>query len=493
MKAHTEGSRDIMLMRSQTDTTRKWNDYALVNSDYEGSKFVRNYIERFNTVSFYNEYAGLMSYFFVMGQLLAPYMRIPIHGVFIDSRFHIYWIQQSRSGKSVAYEFISKILKMCGVETEVFSSGSDAKLIGTTKEVAIYDENGKPTGQTEFEVVPGILNGYKTLLFDEASILLNDQKAYFSDKILYLQQAMAPIGSETNVLVKHLVGGTVRTPSGVSLWCTTFPPKDIMHHVLEKGFFQRVYLYQNDVSLETRHTTSEHRLAGAYKPVPDKLWKYEDLAARMVECRDLIRDRLFVAAGITQEEWDAMKDGDREDLAVKHAYDIFKAGPSYHAALFNALDDYYGLVKGVADDNIRETAISFLPNVENYTCIMANIIAATMQSTVITAEHVMMAKEMIYDNLYNLIIWLEQKQNYKAAKKTQAEVHSWRTSFNKSDKEIHPKTGKECVKKAELESKYAADNSVSVKTAKRRLDKLIENKTAERYMKGRVAYISMNW
>ena len=482
-----------MLMRSQTDTTRKWNDYALVNSDYEGSKFVRNYIERFNTVSFYNEYAGLMSYFFVMGQLLAPYMRIPIHGVFIDSRFHIYWIQQSRSGKSVAYEFISKILKMCGVETEVFSSGSDAKLIGTTKEVAIYDENGKPTGQTEFEVVPGILNGYKTLLFDEASILLNDHKAYFSDKILYLQQAMAPIGSETNVLVKHLVGGTVRTPSGVSLWCTTFPPKDIMHHVLEKGFFQRVYLYQNDVSLETRHTTSEHRLAGAYKPVPDKLWKYEDLAARMVECRDLIRDRLFVAAGITQEEWDAMKDGDREDLAVKHAYDIFKAGPSYHAALFNALDDYYGLVKGVADDNIRETAISFLPNVENYTCIMANIIAATMQSTVITAEHVMMAKEMIYDNLYNLIIWLEQKQNYKAAKKTQAEVHSWRTSFNKSDKEIHPKTGKECVKKAELESKYAADNSVSVKTAKRRLDKLIENKTAERYMKGRVAYISMNW
>ena len=168
-----------MLLRSESDTTRKWNDYALVKSDYQGSKFIRSYIERFNTVSFYNEYAGLMSYFFVMGQLLAPYMRIPIHGVFIDCRFHIYWIQQSRSGKSVAYEFISKILKMCDVETEVFSSGSDAKLIGTTKEVAVYDAEGKPTGQVQHEVVPGILNGYKTLLFDEASILLNDQKAYF--------------------------------------------------------------------------------------------------------------------------------------------------------------------------------------------------------------------------------------------------------------------------------------------------------------------------
>tara|TARA_R100000152_G_C6772133_1_gene198890 strand:- start:325 stop:1773 length:1449 start_codon:yes stop_codon:yes gene_type:complete len=482
-----------MLLQSQTDTTRKWDDYALVSQDYEGSKFIRSYIERFNTVSFYNEYAALMSYFFVMGQLLAPYMRIPIHGVFIDCRFHLYWIQQSRSGKSVAYEFISKILKLCGINTELFSAGSDAKLIGTTKEVAVYDDEGKPTGQTEHEIVPGILNGYKTLLFDEASILLNDTKSYFSDKILYLQQAMAPIGSETNVLVKHLVSGTIRTPSGVSLWMTTYPPKDIMHHVLEKGFFQRVYLYQNDVSLETRHTTSEHRLSGAYKPVPDKLWKYEDLAEYMVQCKEDVKGRLLESAGLSEEEWDALKDGEREDIAVKHAYNIFKVGPSYHAALLNALDDYYGLIKSIADDDIKETAISFLPNVENYTCIMANLIATTMRSTVITAEHVMMAKEIIYDNLYNTIIWLEQKQSIKTKKRAQAELHSWRQSFNKIGKEIHPKTGKEVVKKAELESRYAAENSVSVKTAKRRLDKLLENNRAERFMKGRVAYIQMNW
>ena len=79
-------------------------------------------------------------------------------------------------------------------------------------------------------------------------MLLNDSKAHFSDKILYLQQAMAALGSETNVLVKHLVSGSVKTPSGVSLWMTTFPPKDIMSHVLEKGFFQRVFLYQNSVT-----------------------------------------------------------------------------------------------------------------------------------------------------------------------------------------------------------------------------------------------------
>lgn len=126
----------------------------------------------------------------------------------------------------------------------------------------VYNDEGKPTGEYEYDVIPGLLNGYKTLLFDEGSVLLNDSKSYFSDKILYLQQAMAPIGSETNVLVKHLVGGSVYTPSGVSLWATTFPPKDIMAHVLEKGFFQRVFLFQNDVGLETRRTVSEHRMAG---------------------------------------------------------------------------------------------------------------------------------------------------------------------------------------------------------------------------------------
>ena len=120
------------------------------------------------------------------------------------------------------------------------------------------DEDGKRVGGVDFEVVPGLLNGYKTLLFDEGSILLDDSKSYFSQKILFLQQAMAPIGSETNVLVNHLKGASIYTPSGISLWATTFPPKDIMHHVLEKGFFQRVFLYQNDVNLETRQTTSEH-------------------------------------------------------------------------------------------------------------------------------------------------------------------------------------------------------------------------------------------
>ena len=65
----------------------------------------------------------------------------------------MYWIQQSRTGKSIAYEFTEKLLKSCGIEGEQFSAGSDAKLIGTVVEKVVYDDDGKPTKEVEYETV----------------------------------------------------------------------------------------------------------------------------------------------------------------------------------------------------------------------------------------------------------------------------------------------------------------------------------------------------
>lgn len=480
-----------MLSKPTADTTRKWSDYGLITSPYDGSRFIKQYIERFSTVSFFNEFAGLLSYFFILGQALSPYMRIPIHGSHIDCRVHVFWLQAARSGKSVAYEFMSKIISHLGIEKEQFSAGSDARLIGTVEPKVVYDDKGKPTKEVEYVVIPGLLNGYKTLLFDEASILLTDSKAYFSDKILYLQQSMAPIGSETNVLAKHLVGGSVYTPSGVSLWMTTFPPPDIMSHVLEKGFFQRVFLFQRDVSSETRQTTSEHRLSGAYIPVPDQVWSYESIADSIREIQEEVRDRLFSVAGVTQEEWDELKDAEREELAIKHSYGLYSVGPSYHAALLNAADEYYDLISSIQSERIKETAMSFMPNVENYTMIFANLIAATMRSSVVTSDHVVMATEIIYDNLHHTILWLEDKQDYKVSKKREADHRAWRAAYNKCAKVVHDRTKKEVVRKSELERVYSALNGISTKTARRRLDIMLDAKIAIRIAEGRNAFIAL--
>ena len=56
----------------------------------------------------------------------------------------------------------------------------------------------------------------------------------------------------------------------------------------------------------------------------------------------------------------------------------------YEAAVLNAVDDYYGLVHSVSSETIRETAMTFVPNIENYTLIFSNLIAITMKSSVIT-------------------------------------------------------------------------------------------------------------
>lgn len=467
---------------------RQWDDYMVVNGDHEGARYIRGYIERFNTVSFFNEYAGLLSFFFTMGQVCAPFIRIPIHGTFIDCRVHTYWIQQSRTGKSIAWEFTDRLLEAYGIESETFTAGSDAKLIGTVQEQPVLDENNRPTGEINHITVPGLLNGYKTLLFDEASILLNDSKAHFSDKILYLQQAMAPLGSRTNVLVKHLVGGSVRTPSGVSLWMTTFPPKDIMAHVLDKGFFQRVFLFQNDITAEQRQTTSEHRVGGAYVPVSEEIMDYSVLAEYLRICVGDVKERLWDAMGLEwemvesrtpegnieerridrQEVWDRMSDGEREDAAMRHAHDIFTVSPGYHPALLNAVGDYYELVNNIVSENVRETALSFLPNIENYTMIFANLIATLYRSREITEDHIMMASEIIFDNLHNLTIWLEQKESVKDKKRNAAERSAWMSAYNACQKHVNEKDGLERVKQSELQKVYAAQQCVADITTQRR-------------------------
>ncbi len=468
---------------------RKWSDYSFVNAPSAGSNFIRQYVERFNTVSYFNEYAGLLSYFYVLGQYLAPYIRIPIHGSHIDCRTHVYWIQESRTGKSVAWDFTAKLLRALDIEAESFTAGSDAKLIGTVEKVPIMGENGKPTGDHDVEVIPGLLNGYKTLLFDEASVLLNDQKAYFSDKILYLQQAMAPLGSETNVLVKHLVGGSVHTPSGVSLWMTTFPPKDIMSHVLEKGFFQRVFLYQNSVDIETRQTTSEHRMSGAYVPVPDKVWSYDDLAKSIKQTGDIIRGRILTAAGMSEEDYSKLSDVEKERLAIKHRYDVFQVSSNFYPALLNAVDDYYALVRQVRNDNIRETAMSFLPNVENYTLIFTNLIAATMGSTKLTSDHVMMATEIIFDNLNNLFIWLEEKESYKQAKNTEGAMKQWKKAWGKCHKMVNNRVNREVVRKSQILEIYSKLTGIAERTARRRIDEMIMSGVVKTVKDGRLVFV----
>ena len=94
-----------------------------------------------------NEVQGLLSFFFIQGQTTLPYVRLPTWDTHLDLRVHVFWIQPSRTGKSIAWNFISDIMEEAEIPFELFASGTDAGLIGSTEQE--FDENGKPTGDVK--------------------------------------------------------------------------------------------------------------------------------------------------------------------------------------------------------------------------------------------------------------------------------------------------------------------------------------------------------
>ena len=204
-------------------------------SDYSAVKkypFFEGYVERFSRTSIDNDIPAMLSFFYIQGQIAAPFVRIPWDASHLDPRVHVFWIQPSRTGKSVAWEFVGDVLKDCGLQQDMYTSGSDAGLIGGVTNETVIDENGnKETVAVQTE---GMLAGQKALNFDEGSIILNPGK-HSQETVLYLQSACNPIGSNSNILVKHLSGRRIETESLVSLWITTYPPAGVKEYVLTKG------------------------------------------------------------------------------------------------------------------------------------------------------------------------------------------------------------------------------------------------------------------
>ena len=207
-------------------------------TEYEAVKkfpIFQGYLEHFRETSIDNDIPGMLSFFFLQGQAAVPFVRIPWGPSHLDPRVHVFWIQPSRTGKSVAWEFVGDVARDSAIPTDMYTTGTDAALIGGWEESE--DEHGEKI-QTLKE---GLLNGRKALNFDEGSIILSPNK-HSQETVLYLQSACNPVGSNNNTLVKHTKAGRIETESLVSMWITTFPPKGVKDYVLTKGIFQRVLL-----------------------------------------------------------------------------------------------------------------------------------------------------------------------------------------------------------------------------------------------------------
>ena len=437
-------------------------------SEYRASRkyeILKGYTDHFNATSIDNDIPGLLSFFFIQGQVAVPYVRIPWGSSHLDPRNHVFWIQSSRTGKSIAWEFVGDVLKDIGINSDLYTTGTDAGLIGGFE----MEEDGE--GNKIPILKEGMLTGQKALNFDEGSIILNPNK-HSQETVLYLQSACNPVGSNNNMLVKHTKTGRIETESLVSLWITTYPPSGVKEYVLTKGIFQRVLLYWSNWTMERRKAVSEIRAESAFKVTAPMKVSYDDITSYFKDLELRLRNRVLNMTETTFVEWDEMARPDKEALVQSVMEKMFTADENtFYPALLDAIDDYYTLLNGL-NPNILEVVSSFIPAMENNTLIFATHIAMLDESWVVTGEHVDMAKDILYDIFRNLILWLEDEVEIGPKVQEKANNKSkWVNAYNAVDGVELGNRGDGWRSKTKVIRSYEQQNTVSQGSAYNNFDK----------------------
>jgi len=399
-------------------------------SDYECVKnypILKGYLEHFNRVSKNNEIPGLISFFFILGQASVPYVRIPVDGSNLDPRVSIFWIQDTRTGKSAAYQVIEKVLKSTGLRSDDYNSGNDAALVGTL----VPDPDSEDRRNPDMIVRPGILAGRRGLNFDEGSVVLKTGQ-HSENTTLFLQSALNSAGTGRNVLTKHMARDTFTVKSEVSLWITTYPPKGIKEHVLDKGIFQRVLTYWRHWTLEMKREIN-HALAEGVYSEPEFEVPFDEVLDFFKDIQKSLKRRVQELADIPPLEWDEMSEDDQEQVVMSLMHRMFRPDDAYIPALMSAIDEYYGVVEKMSPDK-QGICSSFIMGLQNYTNVLAHHMAMIEGTWTVRGEHVDMAKEILFDLYQNLIQWLESEVNIGAAASEKKKMQDfWAKSYSQAE------------------------------------------------------------
>jgi len=388
---------------------------------------LRGYLEHFNQFSRNNEIPGLLSFFFILGQAAVPYVRIPVGGSNLDPRVSMFWIQDTRTGKSAAYQVIEQVLKEANMRSEDYNSGNDAALVGTL----VPDPDSEDRRNPDMIVRPGLLAGRKGLNFDEGSVVLKTGQ-HNENTTLFLQSALNAAGTGRNILTKHMARDTFSVKSEVSLWITTYPPKGIKEHVLDKGIFQRVLTYWRHWTLDMKRAIN-HELAEAVHQQPEFEVPFDDVVDFFKEVQKRLKRRVQELADIPPMEWDDMREDDQEAVVMSLMRRMFTVDESYIPALMSAIDEYYSIVEPLGPDK-QGICSSFIMGLQNYTNVLAHHMAMVEGVWEVTGDHIDMAREILFDLYGNLIQWLESEINIGAGNAEKKKMQGlWRKAFNQCE------------------------------------------------------------
>ena len=194
---------------------------------YRGDEIIEEWKEAFEASIFQQETFVHPALSVVLSAKIRNY-KIWFLGNYIDCRQHHFWFAPPGSAKGRSYDMIARLAKLCHLNMQPLTKPTDASLVGG------IDENDQP--------IYGLLhrNSQVDIIgMEEANVLLKGDD-YTRNAKTFMQQAMNPIGSYQNIIVKKLQRGPpIITESQVTFLFMTYPLKQFYSSMYHDGFIQR--------------------------------------------------------------------------------------------------------------------------------------------------------------------------------------------------------------------------------------------------------------
>jgi len=406
-------------------TTENLAEYTINFNDIEGDEelpeLVKTWQNTFSQVSRQNEFPAILAFFTMLGQLMKDFVRIPYGYTIEDTRVHVCWIQNARSGKSVLNDFLSEIAESTWeqindedeVKFDTFDcvDFTDSALVSSYVEVKNPDRNEE--GETEFEwkEVKGHVEGSGLLLFDEFESSGIFKKMSNKDSMVtFFQKLMNTMCSDGYLIKRVLTGKPIATTSCQrSVWATSYMPEQVHQTIAEKGVLQRMFLYVREVPQEVLNEM-RRTLITSIGTIKRRKTPTDRFAKAFVTLYEMARERYSELESTFEERMEDIPEEERYNCPQEEMM-IWGDGVRELAQMeYDNMQGYLGKIPG----NVRNIIGLFETNSLLYITKMAVLCAITEtpsrvnpnEKWVVTARNVRQASWIVRQGYMSLVAWM---------------------------------------------------------------------------------------
>jgi len=354
--------------------------------DIEELPLHKLYADVFEDYSYNNDIYAKISFHVILGQLIKQ-LKIAKKNIILDSRFSIFLMQPSGTGKSTAYDYIHDICNHLGLNVMSVVETSDAALVGTIEEDMEVVDGVRVVDHT---IKYGLLKEADIVHYDEASQILR-AKEYSKSTLSYFQTALNPLDSPTNVISKKLAHGPqIEVAPTCSFLLTSFIPENVVKLIVTTGFFQRLLTV-------VRRVPTQQRIDNSKKDI-------EYLGINVDN-----RDRISVIVDRLEEVRKFGKEVDK--ITIPH---------NIRPALWGRVNDLYRTIS-VPNQSISDILNTFVPRYQDHMYRLAVHSAVMNFRSKLTVQDIRYAFNIIHPTFDLMVGWLESDDSLSKTSKGDAQ------------------------------------------------------------------------